>query len=96
MSWKNCEKQLLKTHSGHKFLNIVQEYIGDKTDHQIFDSYALLTIYSCFGNCKPQKLMFKLLQKSKYPTEVLYFLAEHTLIIYVQFMIGFKRQTSLL
>ena len=36
--------------------------------------------------------MFKLLQKSKCPTEMLYFLAEHTLIIYVQFIIGFKRK----
>ena len=38
--------------------------------------------------------MFKLLQKSKYPTEMLYFLAEHTLIIDVQFIIGSKRKTS--
>ena len=38
--------------------------------------------------------MFKLLQKSKYPTEMLYFLAEHTLIIDVQFIIGSKRITS--
>ena len=36
--------------------------------------------------------MFELLQKSKYPTEMLYFLAEHTLIIYVQFIIGSKRK----
>ena len=27
--------------------------------------------------------MFKLFQKSKYPTEMLNFLAEHTLIIYI-------------
>ena len=40
--------------------------------------------------------MFKLLQESKYPTEMLYFLAEHTLIIYVQFIIGSIRKTSLL
>ena len=38
--------------------------------------------------------MFKLLQKSKYPSEMLSFLAEHTLIIYVQFIIGSKRKTS--
>ena len=38
--------------------------------------------------------MFKLHQKSKYPTEMLYFLAEHTLIMYVQFIIGFKTKTS--
>ena len=38
--------------------------------------------------------MFKLLQKSKYPTEMLDFLAEHTLIIYVQFITGSKRKTS--
>ena len=38
--------------------------------------------------------MFKLLQKCKYPTEMFYFLAEHTLIIYVQFIIGSKRKTS--
>ena len=30
----------------------------------------------------------------KYPTEMLYFLAEHILIIYVQFTISFKRKTS--
>ena len=36
--------------------------------------------------------MFKMLQKSKYPTEMPYFLAKHTLIIYVQFRIGFKRK----
>ena len=38
--------------------------------------------------------MFKLLQESKYPTEMLYFLADHTLIIYVQLIIGSKRKTS--
>ena len=38
--------------------------------------------------------MFKLIQKSKYPTEVLYFLAEHTLVIYLKFIIGAKRKTS--
>ena len=38
--------------------------------------------------------MLKLLQKSKYPTEMLYFQAEHTLIMYVQFIIGSKRITS--
>ena len=37
--------------------------------------------------------MFKLPQKSKYPKDRLYVLVEHTLIIYVQFMIGFKRKT---
>ena len=37
--------------------------------------------------------MFKLLQKSQYPTEMLYLLAEHTLFMYVQFTIGFKRKT---
>ena len=73
---------------------IVQDYIADKTDHQILHSGILLTMKCCFGNCKPQNLMFKLLQKSKYPTEMLYFLAEHTLIIYVQFIIGPKRKTS--
>ena len=36
--------------------------------------------------------MFKLLEKSKYPTEMLNFLAEHTLIIYIQFLKGFKRK----
>ena len=36
--------------------------------------------------------MFKLLQKSKYPTEMFYFLAEHNLIIFVQFIIGSKRK----
>ena len=38
--------------------------------------------------------MFKLLQKRKYPTEVLHYLAEHTLIMHVQFIIGSKRKTS--
>ena len=38
--------------------------------------------------------MFKLLQKSKYPTEMFYFQAENTLIIYVPFIIGSKRKTS--
>ena len=35
--------------------------------------------------------MFKLLHKSKYPTEMLSFLAERTSIIYVQFIIGSKK-----
>ena len=38
--------------------------------------------------------MFKWLPKSKLPTEMLYFLVEDTLIVYVQFIIGFKRKTS--
>ena len=38
--------------------------------------------------------MYKLLPKSKYPTEMLYFQTEHTLIIYVQFILGPKRKTS--
>ena len=40
--------------------------------------------------------MFKSLPKSKYPTGVLYFLTEHTLIIYVQSIKGSKRKTSYL
>ena len=40
--------------------------------------------------------MFKSLQKSKYPTGMLYFLTEHTLIIYVQYIKGSKRKTSYL
>ena len=40
--------------------------------------------------------MFKLLPKSKYPTGMLYFLTEHTLIIYVQYTKRFKRKTSYL
>ena len=40
--------------------------------------------------------MFKLLPKSKYPTGVLYFLTEHILIIYVQYIKGSKRKTSYL
>ena len=40
--------------------------------------------------------MFKLLPNSKYPTGMLYFLTEHTLIIYVQYIKGFKRKTSYL
>ena len=38
--------------------------------------------------------MFKSLPKSKYPTGLLYFLIEHTLMIYVQYMKGSKRKTS--
>ena len=38
--------------------------------------------------------MTQLLPKSKYPTEMLYFLTEHTLNIYVQFILGFKRKAS--
>ena len=38
--------------------------------------------------------MFKLLPKSVYPTRVLYFLTEYTLIIYVQYIKGSMRNTS--
>ena len=41
-------------------------------------------------------MMFKSLPKSKYPTGVLYFLTQHTYIIYVQYIKGFKRKTSYL
>ena len=34
------------------------------------------------------------LPKIKYPTGMLYFLTEHTLIIYVQYIKGSKRKTS--
>ena len=40
--------------------------------------------------------MFKSLQKSKYPTGILYYLTEHTIIIYVQYIKGSKRKTSYL
>ena len=40
--------------------------------------------------------MFKSLSKSNYPTGMLYFLPEHTLIIYVQYIKGSKRKTSYL
>ena len=40
--------------------------------------------------------MFKSLSKSKYPTGMLYFLTETTLIIYVQYIKGSKRKTSYL
>ena len=40
--------------------------------------------------------MFKSLPKSKYPTGMLYFLTEHTLIIYVQYLKNSKRKTSYL
>ena len=40
--------------------------------------------------------MFKSLPKSKYPTGMLYFLTEHTLIIYVQYIKGAKGKTSYL
>ena len=40
--------------------------------------------------------MFKSLPKSKYPTGILYFLTEHTLIIYVQYVKGSMRKTSYL
>ena len=37
--------------------------------------------------------MFKSLPNSKYPTRMLYFLTEHTLMIYVQYIKGSKRKT---
>ena len=40
--------------------------------------------------------MLKSLPKSKYPTGMLYFLTERTLIIYVQYIKGSKRKTSYL
>ena len=40
--------------------------------------------------------MFKSLPKSKYPTGMLYFLTEHTLNIYVQYIKDSKRKTSYL
>ena len=40
--------------------------------------------------------MFKSLQKSKYPIGILYFLTEHTLIIYVQYIKGHKNKISYL
>ena len=40
--------------------------------------------------------MFKTFPKSKYPTGMLYFLTEHTVSIYVQFIKGSKRKTSYL
>ena len=40
--------------------------------------------------------MFKSLPKSKYPIGMLYFLTEHTLIIYVQYIKVSKRITSYL
>ena len=38
--------------------------------------------------------MFKLLLKSNYPSRMFYFLTEHTLIIYVQYIQGSKRKMS--
>ena len=38
--------------------------------------------------------MFKLLLKSNYPSRMFYFLTEHTLIIYVQYINGSKRKIS--
>ena len=40
-------------------------------------------------------MIFKLLQKSKYPTGMVYFLTEDTLIIYVQYIKGSKRKNFL-
>ena len=40
--------------------------------------------------------MFKSLPKSKYPTGMLYFLTEHTLIIYAQYIKVSKIKTSYL
>ena len=37
--------------------------------------------------------MFKSLPKSKYTTGMLYFLTEHTFIIYAQYIIGSKKKT---
>ena len=39
-------------------------------------------------------MMFKLLLKSNYPSRMFYFLNEHTLIIYVQYIKGSKIKTS--
>ena len=38
--------------------------------------------------------MYKSLPKGKYPTGMLYFLTDHTLIIYVQFIKGSKKKRS--
>ena len=38
--------------------------------------------------------MFKLMLKSNYSSRMFYFLTEHTLIIYVQYIKGSKRKTS--
>ena len=40
--------------------------------------------------------MFKSISKCKYPTEMLYFLTDYTLIIHVQYIKGSKRKTSYL
>ena len=40
--------------------------------------------------------MFKSLPKRKYPTGMLCFLTEHTLIIYVQYIKGSKRKSAYL
>ena len=40
--------------------------------------------------------MFKSLPKSKNSTGMLYFLTEHTLIMHLQYIKGFKRKTSYL
>ena len=40
--------------------------------------------------------MFKSLPKSKYPTGMLNFLTEHTLVIYVQYIKDSKRKSSYL
>ena len=40
--------------------------------------------------------MLELLPKSKYPTGMLYFLSEHTIIIYVQYIKGSEGKTSYL
>ena len=40
--------------------------------------------------------MFKSISKCKYPTEMLYFLTDYTLIIHVQHIKGSKRKTSYL
>ena len=58
--WKDCENHIFQTLSRLKFLDIT-----DKPDHQILHLYILHTIQCCLGNCKPQIVMFKWLQKSK-------------------------------
>ena len=40
--------------------------------------------------------MFKSISKCKYPTAILYFLTDYTLIIHVQYIKGSKRKTSYL
>ena len=72
--WKTNSQNSQPTQVLKWFKNVSPIKLITKYCIQVFAYNSVLP-----WNCIPQNLMFKLLQKSKYPTEMLYFLAEHTL-----------------